>query len=454
MFRPSFDVKAAPSIYLACRIILAKPSKKTPTRTCPETLIIYARDVQTGITMQNFTFKARNSEGVLVVGDMQADRRETVVTTLKRKGYYLLNVKQQSRFAAVFRHKAQFPNRITISDRAVFTQQLATLLKAGMRLSVALKTLSKQTHSKYLASIIEHLQFDIEQSSSLSEAMARHPAVFPPVYTAIVRASEQSGNLAETLFVLSKQLKTRAAVSSRIRAALAYPVFLAVISTGVVLVLTTFVIPKFIELFVNVNQRLPWPTRMLVCCSGAVKNYWWLLLVGLFTVAGLAIAALKDSRLRLIIDDFLLRAPVVGPLNQQLQLARFARTLGSLLNGGVRIVQAVNTTKAVTRNKAFAAEIGAIEQAVLKGTTLAEAAGKQKHFTPFIANMIAVGEETGALPEMLLEVADMYDQQCETTLSTMTNLLGPVMIVLLGFIIGFVVMAILLPIFETSTMVA
>jgi type II secretory pathway component PulF len=313
--------------------------------------------------------------------------------------------------------------------------------------------LSRQTDNKYLASVIGQVQSDVEQASSLSQAMARHPRVFSQVYTAIVEAAEESGNLAETLSLLSRQLKARASVAARVRGALLYPVFLLVVSGAVVVVLTMFVIPKFIELFVTVNQQLPLPTKILVGVTNTVREFWWVLIVAAAGLVCLGLAAAREARMRLFVDRLLLELPVIGNLNRKLQLGRFARTLGSLLSGGVRITAAVRTTKGTTTNRAFAREIGNIEEAILRGSSLAKVVGEQQYFSEIAANMIAVGEDTGMLPEMLLEVADMYDQECESAISSMTNLLGPAMIVILGAIIGFVVMAILLPIFETSTMV-
>lgn len=403
--------------------------------------------------MLTYIFKAKTNEGTLVSGDIRADRRETVVNTLKQKGYYLLSVEQQNKLSSFLRQNAGLGSRVSVRERAIFTQQLATLLRAGMRLSIALDTLSKQTENKYLASVIRQLHSDIEQSSSLSQAMAKHPRVFSQVYTAIVEAAEESGSLAETLSVRSKQLKAKASVNARIREALVYPVFLLVVSAMVVGVLTTFVIPKFIELFVTANQKLPLPTKILVGATDFLKGFWWVFIIAMVGIVCLGLVSFREERVKLSVHGLFLKLPVLGTLNRKLAMARFARTLGSLLNGGVRIISAVNTTKGTTANQAFAREIGNIKEAILKGSTLAKAIREQHYFSEIAANMIAVGEDAGTLPEMLLEVADIYDQECESTIGSITNLLGPVMIVVLGLIIGFVIMAILLPIFETSTMI-
>ena len=403
--------------------------------------------------MFTFVFRAKNNEGVLVSGDMTADRRETVVNTLKDKGYYLLSVEQRSKMASLIDLQGGLVHRVRVRDRAIFTHQLATLLRAGMQLSLALTTLSKQTENKYLASVIEQIQNDVEQSSSLSQAMAKHPKAFSQVYTAIVEAAEEAGSLAETLHVLSRQLKAQASVHMRIKGALIYPIFLLVVSALVVGVLTTFVIPKFVDLFINANQKLPLPTMILVGIVNSFRGFWWVLIIGTAAIMCSGIAALRVERIRLYVDGLLLRLPIVGTLNRKLQIARFARTLGSLLNGGVRIVQAIKTTENITTNRAFARDIGNIQEAILKGVTFAGAIRNQQYFSEIATNMIAIGEDSGTLPEMLLEVAEMYDQDCESTISSVTSLLGPAMILVLGLIIGFVVMAILLPIFETSTMV-
>ncbi|UCG49939.1 MAG: type II secretion system F family protein [Phycisphaerales bacterium] len=403
--------------------------------------------------MLNFTFKAKTDEGTLVSGDMLADRRETVVNALRQKGYHLLSVEEQSRLLSIFRAAELLSNRVSVRERAIFTHQLATLLRAGMRLSVALKTLTTQTQNKYLISVIEQLRTDIEQSSSLSRAMAKHPRVFSKVYTAIIEAAEESGTLAETLSILSEQLKAKASVNARIKGAMVYPIFLLVVSAVVVTVLTAFVVPKFIDLFVTANQKLPLPTEILVGTTTFFRSFWWAFLLTAAGITLLSVAALRGEHVRLHLDGLLLRLPVIGTLNRKLQLARFSRTLGSLLNGGVRIVSAVETTRGTTVNRAFSTEIANIGEAIMDGSTLANAIRQQQYFSEIASNIIAIGEDTGTLPEMLLEVAEMYDQECESAIGSMTNLLGPVMIVILGLIIGFVVMAILLPVFETSTMV-
>jgi len=403
--------------------------------------------------MHSYVFKAKDGQGTLISGSLSADRRKTAVIGLKRKGYYLISVQLQSRLLGLLGGNWRLGRGVGIKERAIFTHQLATLLGAGVLLTTALKTLSRQTPNKYFASVILQLHNDVEQSCSLSEAMAKHRRVFSRVYTAIVEAAEQSGSLGEALSVLGKQLKDQAAVNSRIRGALAYPVFLLVVGAAVVAVLTRFVVPKFIELFAGEKQQLPLPTRVLVATTEFVEEFWWVGVPVIVGVVCLVLWALKNERGRLFIDTMLLRLPILGTLNRKLQQARFARTLGSLLKGGVKITSAVKIAGQTTTNNAFAREIDSIEQKVLAGATVAGAMAQQTQFTEVMANMAAVGEQSGTLAEMLHEVARLYDRECESAINTMTSLLGPAMIVVLGLITGFVVTAILMPIFETSTLI-
>ncbi|MCP4450184.1 MAG: hypothetical protein GY809_01885 [Planctomycetes bacterium] len=403
--------------------------------------------------MATFFYKARNHEGVLVKGRIEAPQRDKAVAQLKGKGYFPLTVDMESAYTAILHSRISPFSRINTRDKAIFTGQLSTLLKAGMQLSPALKTLTSQTTSTRLTSVIKQLNQEVEQSSALSDAMAKHPRIFSSVYVAIVRSAEQAGNLGNTLSVLSQQLKSQAAIRARIRGAMLYPLFLLVVSGAVVGVLSVVIIPKFMKLFTTSGQALPLPTRILIQFTTFCQTYWWALLalfVGLFL---LFVGALRKPHFRLSLNRLSLRPPLVGLMNRKMQLAVFARTLGSLLLGGVRILPAIQTTHGITANLAFAQNITDIEQRLMQGSSLADAVKRQPYFNELTANMIAVGENAGLLPKMLLDIADMYDQDCELAIASLTNLIGPTLIVVLGGIIGFVVMAVLLPIFETTSLI-
>jgi len=403
--------------------------------------------------MLTYSYRARDGEGVLISGSLLVEHREAAMAALRKKGYHPLRLEAEGRLAHFFRDGAGLGHRVSVRDKAIFSYQLATLLRAGVQLNTALKTLSRQRRNKFFASIIAQLQSDVEQSSSLSQAMAKHPRIFPPVYSAIIAAAEESGALVETLTLLDKHLRSQAAVRARVRGALIYPVFLLVVSGVVVGVLTTFVIPKFVQLFVNSDQALPLPTKILITAMDLLRNFGWVFALALVGLVSVLAAATRQERIRLWADGLLLQLPLLGPLLQKLQVATFSRTLGSLLAGGVRLVEAIHTTRRATTNRAFAQEVDRIGEAILKGSTLTKALSQQRCFSEIAIDIISVGEDAGMLPEMLREVADMCDQESESVIGSLTGMLGPAMIVLLGLIVGFVVMAILLPIFETSTLV-
>jgi len=403
--------------------------------------------------MITFNFKAKTSQGQSVAGTVESNSRESAVEMLKQKNYYLVSLNKQNALSGLFSSNFSFAKYVSVKEKAIFTHQLATMLKAGLQMTSALESLSKQTRSKQLTGVISQIHSDIEQSDSLSQAMGKHPRIFSKVYTSIIEAAEKSGSLPQTLAILSGQLKNQSSVNTRIKSALAYPIFLLAASVMVIGVLMTFVIPKFIALFVNANQKLPLPTRILVMVTNGFKEFWPALII--VSISGLCfiLVLLKNKRVRAVVDGWMLKLPIVGSFNKKIQLARFTRTLGSLLAGGVRITSAIKTTAGTGGNIAFAGQIADIERSITKGSTLANAIRGQKFFSEVAANMISVGEETSTLPEMLDEIAQMHDEESEAAVNSLTTLLGPAMIVVLGLIIAFVVMAILMPIFETSTMI-
>ena len=403
--------------------------------------------------MITFNFKAKTSHGKTIAGSIESNDRGSAIKALKQKNYYLIDLNRQNHLSWLFNSNFSFAKHVSVKEKAIFTHQLATMLKAGLQMTSALESLSKQTRSKQLTAVISQIHDDIERSDSLSQAMRKHPRIFSKIYTSIIEAAEKSGSLPQTLTLLSNQLKNQSTVNSRIKAALAYPVFLLLASIVVIGVLMTFVIPKFIALFVNANQKLPIPTKILVLATNSFKELWPAMII--ITTTGICFIAvlLKNKRIRTFIDSCLLKLPVIGPFNRKIELARFTRTLGSLLSGGVRITSAIKTTASTGGNLAFAAQISNIERSITKGSTLAKAIRQQNFFSEVAANMISVGEDTSTLPEMLNEIALMHDEESQAAINSLTSLLGPAMIVILGLIIAFVVMAILMPIFETSTMV-
>ena len=388
-----------------------------------------------------------------MAGTMQAQERDSAVKMLRAKGYYPVSIEKQGNVDGFFVRNRGGLSGVKLTDLANATGQFGMLLKGGMRLSLALDTLSRQGGKGNLPTVWTQVKSDIEQSSNLSAAMAKHPKVFSKVYTAIVGSAEKTGKLGDTFLLLAKQLKVQAAVRAKITAAMVYPVFLLAVSVMVVSVLVVFVVPRFVELFVTANQTLPMPTKILVAITDFVRGGWWMIASVLAGGGFLFTAVMKGERARLMFDRFVLHLPVAGSIFRNILAGRFARTMGSLVNAGVDIICAIDTTGRTLNNRAFAKAARRLEGDIVKGMTISNAVGQVEYFDVMFANMVAVGEETGRLGDMLNEAADIYESRAETAIGSITTLIGPVMIVVLGGIVGFVVLAILLPVFESSSII-
>lgn len=402
--------------------------------------------------MNYYNYKARTENGTMLEGQVQADTRYAAAEMLKYKGYYIIQLIEESAINQFTRKYLEFGNIISIRQRAIFTHQLATLLKAGVQITSALKLISKQTKNKNLASAINAIRNNIEESMSLSEAMAKHKKLFSPVYIAIIQSAEKSGKLPETLFRLADQMKKQVEIRSKVRAALTYPAFLLIVSVAIIVILFTFIVPKFIQLFINAGQSLPVPTQALVYINEIIQNYWLIIIMVTLGSSIIITTSLRQKHIRNSLHKTLLRLPLIGNIQAKSIIAHFARTLGALLDGGVDIISSFKITRGTITNLAFMAKILKVEEAIMKGNSVSNALSKQNIDMTFV-NMIAVGEQTGMLPEMLHEIADIYDHETENAIQAFTNLLGPTMIVFMGSLVGFIVMAVLLPIFQTSSII-
>lgn len=387
----------------------------------------------------------------MVSGVLEAADRDDAVAKLKRQGLFLLSV-DMARGGLGEGIGGRILRRIPRQEVAVCIGQLASLLKAGLPLATAIKSLQEQTAGTPLSAVLERVRADVSEGSTLCEAMGKFPRLFPQAYTAAVRAGEEGGMLAEVLGRLAVQLKTEIEVRGRIKGAMAYPIFLAVLGGLTVTVLLTFVIPRFTLLFATMGEQLPLPTQILLAFSGFMDRYWPAVLVSLGAAIPLAVLTFRQEAARAAADRWLLRAPLLGSIMSRSETALFARTLSELLNSGVPILNSLKITRDVLKNRCFRRDVDELRESVGKGQAVAAAIRQLPTFGPLIVNMTAVGEQSGQLPELLLEVADIYEKECERAIQTFTTILGPAMIVALGSIIAFVITAILLPVFQASTM--
>ena len=343
--------------------------------------------------------------------------------------------------------------RVAPGEVAVATRQLATLLSAGVPLVSALEAVAGQTSGAGLKRVLAQVRNAVNEGDSLGDSFARHERVFSPVYVNMVRAGELSGSLDLVLERLAELAEHQQALRMRVRAALAYPVFMFLVGCGVLSFLLAFVVPGIVEIFHELQQALPLPTRMLIQVSRFLHSAWWLLLL-LAAAAGLALRRLsRTEKGRRTLDVLRLQFPILGTIHAKLAMARFARTLASLLQSGVQMLPALQIVRNLVDNSLVAADIDQAMIEVEAGQSLARPLAQSRWFAPIAVQMIAIGEQSGHLEEMLYKVAETHEREAETRITGLTALLEPVMILLMGAAVGFVVVSILLPLFEMNQLI-
>ncbi len=383
-------------------------------------------------------------------------------------------VSDAQREAAAERHEAHRPaalkkagieilHRVAAKDLCRIARQLAALLHAGMPLVPALSALVEQLacpaetntgamklRRKPLAEAIRQVRDDVNEGISLAEAMAEHPGVFSPLFVSMVSAGESSGALEEVLARIADILEKRVQLVGKVKAAITYPTVMALVAVGVVVFLISYVVPGITRLFTEMNQELPWPTRFLISVSNFAQAY-VAVLIGLLCAGGIGIAALWKSREgKAWVDRVVLKLPLFGPLLLRLELARLTRTLGALMKSGLPVIAAMEITQRTIQNSQIADAMKAIKESVHKGDHIADAMKTTGMFPPVVCHLIATGQMSGNIEDGLIDIAEMYDTEVEAAVRTLTTLLEPVILLVMGGIVTFIVLAILLPIFEIN----
>lgn len=399
--------------------------------------------------MPVYKYKAIDEAGKSVQGIVDADSPKGATDKLKRQGVFLssLNEVKEGRARSIIPFKG-----VNISELAVTTRQFSTLISAGLPLEASLTALSEQTEDKRLGQVLTQVRERVSEGSSLANALSEHQNIFSDLYINIVKAGEASGTLDIVLLRLADFLEKQSALTSRVRGALIYPIFMFVIGGGVLFFTMTYVIPRIAKIFEESDSALPLMTVILVNISGFLSNniLFMLILIPIIVIAALRFN--KTKRGKMFFDRLALKIPVFGKITTMVVIARFTRTLGTLLSSGIPLLDALKIGEAVMGNEVYSETLEEVRTNVREGASLAQPLRDSGVFPPLVTRMIAVGEQTGEMEEMLVKVADIYDQQVETMVSTLTSLLEPVMIVIIGAIMGFIVFAVLLPIFNlTST---
>ena len=340
--------------------------------------------------------------------------------------------------------------RIRIQEISIMTRQMATLVGAGLPIVEALTALIDQTENVRLKKVITQVRESVNEGSSLADAMRRFPKVFSELYANMINAGESSGALDIVLKRLADFMENQVMLRNKVLATLTYPIILVLVGIAILSFLLAFVVPKVVRIFDDLHQALPIPTVILIAVTDFLGDYWWLILV----VVGGSILALRQyaatEKGHQNYNRMILRIPVMGKLLRIIVTTRFARTLAILLNSGIPLLQSMDIAKAVVNNVVISDAIESAKEGIREGESIAEPLRRSKVLPSMVTHMIAVGEKTGELEQMLFKVSEAYDNEVETTMSRMTSLLGPIVILVLGGVVLFIVLAILLPMFEMN----
>ncbi len=400
--------------------------------------------------MPKFVYIAKNDRGRTTKGILEVPKQEDVVAILKGRNYYPIKIKPHRAMVELDFSKYK---RIKVKDLAIFCRQFATTLRSGIPVVDSLEILHRQTENKKFAEIIAEVYEVIQKGHPLSEAMAAHPKVFPMILIHMVESGEISGTLDTVMERMAIHFEKENRINQKLKSAMTYPIVVSIVAILVVMFLLTFVMPTFVGMFDSMGGELPFVTRLLMGISSALKRFWYLFLV-MFIILGYMYDRYRrtpEGKYR--IDKFKLRIPIFGKVQKKVLVSRFTRTMSSLLNSGIDLLQALEVVQRVMDNSYINERMELVEEGARKGLGLAEPIMNAGIFPPMVYQMIKVGEDTGSLDFVLEKTSDFYDEEVETAISQMTTMIEPLIIVLLGGVVGFIVAAMILPMFDLYNMI-
>lgn len=404
--------------------------------------------------MPVYEYKALNKKGNNISGLIDADNIKYAKIKLRDSKIFPISMTEVKTLVGKQKKKFLFPySNIRTSETAMMTRQLATLISAGFPLTKALHTMLPQTKKESFRRILSKIKDSIEEGSSFADALAQYPGVFSNIYINLVRAGEASGTLEIVLERLADISEKQHRLNNKLKAAMTYPVLMTFIGTGVLFFLLTVIVPGITSIFEEMNQSLPLTTQILINTSHFLKQWWMLVLSFIILTIFLYNIIKKKPSVQTAIDKFILKLPVVGELVQKISVARLTRTLGSLLENGVSLLDALEIVQNVTGNKIIENAIIDAKKEVERGRELGDVLSQNNNFPYLAVQMIKVGEQSGNLESMLKKTARVYDDEIETTIVGMTSLLEPVIILVMAIVVGFIVLSICLPIFEMNQLV-
>jgi type IV pilus assembly protein PilC len=376
-----------------------------------------------------------------------AESKVELMDYLKLNRYVVIDVKAEDNSKSLSSSIGSF-KKIKSKDLSVFCKQLYAMLRAGVTIVTSLDILKQQTENKKLTKIIGQMYDDLQKGNTLSEALSHHRGIFPEIFISMVEAGELSGNIDVIMDRLATHFEKEYKIENKVKSAMTYPVILAVVASAVVVFLLTSVMPTFVDMYSSSGVPLPSITTMLINISNALKNYWYLFILFIVIVGFVLSTLSKNASIKLQTDAFKLKVPVYKSLELKIATSRFTRTLSTLMGSGVPLLQALDTVSGVTGNTFIGSKIIEAKEEVRRGQSLSQPLKKQNIFPPMVHNMIKIGEDSGSIEEILDKTADFYDEEVETAISRVTAMLEPLMIVVMAVIIGFIVLAMVIPMFD------
>ena len=399
--------------------------------------------------MSTYVFKAIDLAGHQAKGEVEAESKQSVADQLKQKGLIVLDIGEKS--AAKKDIELPWANKIKLGDLSIMTRQLATMVSSGMTILRSLYVLEAQTENKRLAAELVDVRKDVEAGLPLSDALERHPKTFSPLYVAMVRAGETGGVLEESLLRISDQLEKEESLRRQVKSAMAYPIVILTFAMVVMLGMVAFIVPVFAGVFEEIggDAEMPAMTKFVMGISDVVTGQWYFLIAGTVAIVIAFARFKKTDRGRALLQRFLLRIPFkIGDIFHKVALARWSRTFSALMGAGVPLLQAIDITKQTAGNIVVEEAMDNVTASVKAGGTIAQPLIDSPVFPSMVGHMVKVGEETGALTTMLSKIGDFYEDQVSASVKALTSILEPVMIVFVGGIVGFIVIAMYLPLFS------
>ena len=392
--------------------------------------------------MPSYQYTARDAKGDLKTGTLEAATKDDVMTQLRQKRMNVVKVEEQAKA------KQKTGGSIAMRDIVIFTRQFSTMINSGLPLVQALDILSKQTENKALSAVTRQVVFDVESGHTVADALAKHPKAFSDLYVNMVAAGEAGGILDTILMRLATFMEKNDALVRKVKGAMIYPGVIMSVAVIAVTVLLIFVIPVFQGMFASVGLALPLPTRIVIGMSNILKGYWYLIGGGGYGLVFGIQRYYKTPNGRLALDKLMLHMPVLGDVLRKSAVSRFTRTLGTLISSGVSILDGLEITAKTAGNRVIQDAIMQSRASIAGGDTISAPLAKSNVFPPMVISMIAVGEQTGGLDEMLSKIADFYDEEVDAAVGALLSAMEPIMIVFLGVVVGGMVVACYLPIFD------